>query len=246
MTSPIVTIFTCSYNKPSYIQDTIDSILGQTFTDFEYIILENSEDGKTRKIVHKNKDPRIRIIDVDFSEEERNKEYVESRLKNDYFPKANGKYIMVLADDDLYEPSCFEEHIKEFEKDKSQMANFHACRITYLNSDKPDEILPAVKTFGPHRSPHQRMDGSSIMFNKDLLTKITQPYFKSNWFDAHISDGLFLNKLARETIIYPINKILCIKRITKISTHTFIDNTGTPRFFRPKKGWGHPILKIKA
>jgi len=246
MISPAITIFTCSYNKPLYVQDAINSVLKQTFTDFDYVILENSNDGETRKIVHKNNDKRVRIIDIDFTDEERNKEYVESKLKNDYFPQAGGKYIMVLADDDMLEPTCFEDHIKEFARDKKQTANFHACRITYLDSNKPDEILPAVKTFGPHRSPHQRMDGGSIMFKKELLTKITQPFFKTNWFDAHISDGLFLNKLARETIIYPINKILYIKRITKVSTHTFIDNTGTPRFFRPKKGWGHPILKVKA
>lgn len=243
---PAITIFTCSYNKPPYVQEAINSVLKQTFPNFEYIILENSNDGKTRKIVHQTQDSRVRIIDIDFTDQERNKEYTESRLKNDYFPQAKGKYIMVLADDDMLEPTCFEEHIKEFERDNKQMANFHACRVIYLDSDKPDEILPAIETFGPHLSPRQRIDGGSVMFKKELFTKIPQPYFKCNWFDAHISDGLFLNKLARVTTIYPINKILYIKRITKVSTHTFIDNTGTPRFFRPRRGWGHPILKIKA
>lgn len=242
----MITIFTCSYNKPRYVSEAIASVLAQTCPDFEYVILENSDDGITRKIVHQTQDPRVKIIDVDFSNAERNKEYVESRLKNIYFPQAKGGYIMALADDDLLEPTCFEEHIREFSRDKTQIANFHACRITYLNSNKPDEFLPAIKTFGPHRAPHQRMDGGSVMFKKELLTKISQPYFKCNWYDAHISDGLFLNKLARVTTIYPINKILHIKRITKVSTHTFIDDTGIPRFFRPKKGWAHPILKIKA
>lgn len=218
--------------------------LNKTFPNFEYIILENSNDGKTRKIVHQTQDSRVRIIDIDFTDKERNKEYAESRLKNDYFPQARGKYIMVLADDDMLEPTCFEEHIKEFERNKKQMANFHACRVIYLDSDKPDEILPAIETFGSHLSSRQRIDGGSVMFKKELFTKIPQPYFKCNWFDAHISDGLFLNKLARVTTIYPINKILYIKRVTKVSTHTFIDNTGSPQFFRPRRGWEHPILKI--
>jgi glycosyltransferase involved in cell wall biosynthesis len=242
---PKVTIITCSFNKPQYVLDAINSVLKQTFCNFEYIILENSSDGKTRKIVHGVADKRVKIIDVDFSDKERNKIYVESRLKNIYFPLANGKYMMSLADDDMLEPTCFEEHLKEFEKDKSQIVNFHACRITYLDSDRPDEILPAVKTFGPHRSPLQRMDGGSIMFKKQLLDKIPQPYFKCNWFDAHISDGLFLNKISREVIMYPINKILHTKRVTKISTHTFIDDDGVARFFRPRRGWEHPLLNIK-
>lgn len=229
-----------------YVADAIKSVIGQTFTDFEYIILENSNDRVTRKIVHGFSDPRLNIINKDFTDRERNRIYVESRLKNDYFPMAKGKFIMCLADDDILEPTCFEEHLKEFEKNKDQIANFHATRIVYLDSDKPDEILPAVQTFGPDRSPHMRMDGGSIMFKKELLEEITQPFFKCNWYDAHISDGLFLNKLARVTAIYPINKILHTKRVTKVSTHTFIDETGKPKFFRPKSGGIHPFLKLNS
>lgn len=227
-----------------YVRDAISSVLAQTYPNFEYIILENSDDGVTRKIVHREKDSRVHIIDADFSAKDRNKIYVESYLKNTYFPKAQGKFIMNLADDDMLMPDCFAEHLEEFNRNSAHLVNFHSCRITYLNSHQPDEILPAVKTFGPHRSPLQRMDGGSIMFKKELLDRVSQPFFKCNWFDAHISDGLFLNKLAREVTIYPINKILHIKRVTKISTHTFIDAAGTSHFFRPKKGWLHPVLKI--
>lgn len=246
MSLPLVTIFTCSYNKPSFVPDAINSVLSQTMEDFEYIILENSTDKKTREIVHGFADKRLQIIDADFSSRERRRIYVESRLKNNYLPQARGKFIMTLADDDFLEPTCFAQHLSEFARDKKQIANFHACRIVYLNSKKAEEILPAIKTFGPHRAPHMRMDGGSIMFRRHLLAKLPQPYFKCNWYDAHISDGLFLNKIARSVTIHPINKILHTKRVTRISTHTYIDENGKMQFFRPKQfGWKHLNLDQK-
>ena len=95
---PKVTIFTCSYNKPLLIPDAIKSVLNQTFTDFEYIILENSTNPETREAVRNVKDKRINVIDVEFSDEWRNNQYAESRLKNIYSPQARGEYIMYLAE----------------------------------------------------------------------------------------------------------------------------------------------------
>jgi glycosyltransferase involved in cell wall biosynthesis len=243
MNSPTITIFTCSYNKPQYVLEAINSILDQTFTDFEYIIIENSDDGKTRKIVHSVKDKRIRIIDVDLDERRRNKNYAESLLKNKFFFEAKGKYLTSLADDDLLLPNCFEEHLKLFKK-TSQAANYHAYKIVYSDPDIPEEVVPATCVFGPEASPLLKTDGGAVMFQKTLLQKIPQPLFKCNWFDAHISDGLFLNKISKAFKIYPINKILHIKRVTEISTHTFVDGSGIRKFFRPKRGWNHPFLNI--
>lgn len=239
MNPPDVTIFTCSYNKPRYVADAINSVLNQTFANFEYVILENSNDKVTRKMVHGITDKRVNIIDVDFSDTERDRIYVESRLKNNYYPQARGQFIMYLADDDILEPTCFAEHIQEFAQHPDYQANYHGYKITYLDSHKPDDIKPAIKTFGPHRSPKERMDGGSLMFKKDLLEAIPDPYFKCNWHDAHISDSLFLHKLSTVAVFQPINQILHTKRVTKISTHTFIDEAGVPRFFRPQYGWEH-------
>lgn len=237
---PDITIITCSYNKPQYILDAVDSVLNQTFTDFEYLILENSNDGQTRDIVHTTHDPRVKIINVDVSDKERRRIYIESHLKNTHTPNALGKYVMYLADDDTLEPTCFEDHLKEFKRNPSQGANYHACKIIYLGSEKPDDVIPATLTFGPNRLPKERIDGGSVMFTKEIFSKLPQPFFKRNWFDAHISDTLFLNKLSRAATLHPINKILHTKRITPISVHTYINNQGIPWFFRPRHGFDRP------
>lgn len=230
----MISVFTCSYNKPQYVNDAIFSVLNQTYPDFEYIVLENSTDGKTRDIVHQNKDQRLKIIDVELSERERQKYYPESHLKNTYTPKARGEFIFYLADDDVLEPTCFEEHLKEFERDKPQDVNFHGWRVVYVGSEKPDELIGVSKRYGldTQRRPGRRLDGGAVMFKKELLSKISEPYFKLRWKDAHISDALFLNRLAQLATFYPINKILHTKRITEVSTHGFVDNAGSIGVYR--------------
>ncbi len=163
--------------------------------------------------------------------------YNKSGYINVYSPNALGKYIMYLVDDDILEPTCFEDHLKVFQRNKAQKANYHAYKIVYLGTNRPDDISPATKTFGPLCGPKERMDGGSLMFEKDILSQITRPYFKHNWFNAHISDSLFLDKLSKTVSSHPINKILHTKRITPISVHTYINDGGMPWFFRPRYGF---------
>ncbi len=227
--APTISIFTCSYNKPKYVAEAMQSVLNQTFSDFEYFILENSTDGITRNIVHNIKDPRIKIFDEDIGPQDRRKTYPESYLKNKYFPLASGRYIMTLSDDDLLMPNCFEEHIKEFNTGKNKRANFHAVRVVHLNGKVPENILPANRIFGGGRDPNTRIDGGAIMFEKSLLEDLKHltlplksgaayPPFRGIWNMAHISDGIFIRHLSLLTNIYPINKVLHIKRHTQEST----------------------------
>ena len=60
--SPKVSILTSVYNGEKYIKECIDSILNQTFYDFEYIILNDGSIDQTKNILEKYTDPRMRII----------------------------------------------------------------------------------------------------------------------------------------------------------------------------------------
>ena len=59
--SPKVSILTSVYNGEKYIKECVDSILNQTFTDFEYIILDDGSTDQTGKILESYTDTRLRI-----------------------------------------------------------------------------------------------------------------------------------------------------------------------------------------
>lgn len=61
--TPRVTVLMSVYNGERYLREAIESILGQTFTDFKFIIVNDGSTDSSRDIVLSYSDPRIRLID---------------------------------------------------------------------------------------------------------------------------------------------------------------------------------------
>ena len=60
---PKVTVLTCVYNGLPYLKEAIESTLSQTYTDFEYLIIDDaSTNPEVVKFIKKYKDPRIRFV----------------------------------------------------------------------------------------------------------------------------------------------------------------------------------------
>jgi glycosyltransferase involved in cell wall biosynthesis len=61
MTTPLVSVLLPVYNAQDYLKQSIDSILGQTFTDFELIIINDGSRDNSKVILDSISDPRIRL-----------------------------------------------------------------------------------------------------------------------------------------------------------------------------------------
>ena len=59
---PQVSVVTSVYNGEAYLEECVNSILNQTFQDFEYIILNDGSTDRTSEILDRYTDPRIRIV----------------------------------------------------------------------------------------------------------------------------------------------------------------------------------------
>jgi GT2 family glycosyltransferase len=59
---PQVSVVTSVYNGEAYLEECVNSILNQTFQDFEYIILNNGSTDRTAEILKSYSDPRLRIV----------------------------------------------------------------------------------------------------------------------------------------------------------------------------------------
>ena len=61
---PLILVLMPVYNTEKYLKEAIDSILGQTFSDFEFIIVNDGSTDSSREIILGYKDPRIKYFDL--------------------------------------------------------------------------------------------------------------------------------------------------------------------------------------
>lgn len=97
MSSPRVTVLMSVYNSEKYLREAIDSILNQTFKDFEFLITNDGSKDKSLQIIKDYKDKRIRLISRE------NKGLVASL--NEGIGLAKGEYIARQDSDDISVPT---------------------------------------------------------------------------------------------------------------------------------------------
>jgi glycosyltransferase involved in cell wall biosynthesis len=95
--TPKVSVVIPAYNRERYLADAIDSVLAQTFTDFEILIVDDGSRDRTVEIAQSYRDPRIRIV-----RHERNRGVAAAR--NTGVAEARGAYVAFLDSDDVAYP----------------------------------------------------------------------------------------------------------------------------------------------
>jgi glycosyltransferase EpsE len=107
MNSPVVSVIMATYNdKPSLLKIAIDSILSQTFTDWEFIIVDDSTEIETIELIdaYKNNDSRLIVIRDD-------KKIGFVPALNIGLRTAQGSFIARMDGDDISHPERFEKQI---------------------------------------------------------------------------------------------------------------------------------------
>jgi glycosyltransferase involved in cell wall biosynthesis len=94
--SGLVSVIIPTYNRASFIEAAIRSVLAQTYTDLELIVVDDGSSDETASLVAGISDPRFRYI--------RQPNRGRSNARNHALSLANGKYITFLDSDDLYLP----------------------------------------------------------------------------------------------------------------------------------------------
>ena len=94
MNQPVVSVLMPAFNAEKYIAQAVNSILQQSFTSFELIVLNDGSTDSTSQILQQFNDSRIRVIHLD-----QNQGLVKAR--NRLVDEACGKYIAFLDADDI-------------------------------------------------------------------------------------------------------------------------------------------------
>lgn len=91
--TPKVSVIMAAYNAEKYIREAIDSILFQTFTDFEFLIVNDGSTDSTKQVLKQCKDPRIQVF-------HQSNEGC-SAARNRAVSEARGEYIAIMDADDI-------------------------------------------------------------------------------------------------------------------------------------------------
>ena len=101
----LVSVIMANYNTPAeYLRESIDSILAQTYGDFEFIIVDDASTDGSAKTVGSYNDPRIRLI--------HNAENLGlTKSLNKALDVCRGEFIARMDSDDVSEPTRFEKQV---------------------------------------------------------------------------------------------------------------------------------------
>jgi glycosyltransferase involved in cell wall biosynthesis len=147
--APPVSIGMPVYNGEKYIKNALESILNQTFTDFELIISDNASTDGTRRIceAYASMDPRIRYYR---SERNRGASWNFNRV----FQLSSGKYFKWVAHDDLHAPDFLSRCFEILEKEPSVLLCHSRVKIIDEDGNFIQDYGIRLNT-GSHK-PHER------------------------------------------------------------------------------------------
>jgi len=109
---PLITVAIPTYNQPVLLKQTIESVLNQTFIDFELIIVDDCSTDNTENIVRSINDKRIKYYKTPINLRPPRSWNYAARL-------AQGKYFALLPHDDLWEKNFLRDMIVRIELSKN-------------------------------------------------------------------------------------------------------------------------------
>ncbi len=207
MEEKLVSIIMPTYNCGKFIQETIESVIAQTYKNWELIIVDDCSKDNTKEIVEKliKTDSRICYYKL-----EKNQGAAIARTKS--MEMAKGKYMAFLDSDDLWKEDKLEKQLKFMEEN-----NYNFTCTSYEQIDEDGKELDKVI------NPKQKADynrilldcpvgNSTVMYNVEKLGKFKVPNIRKRNDDA-----LWLQILKKEKYIYGMNEVLMQYRIRQNS-----------------------------
>jgi glycosyltransferase involved in cell wall biosynthesis len=131
---PTVSVVMSVYNSELYLAHALESILSQTFTDFELIVIDDGSTDGSAEILHSTSDPRLRVV-------EQNNAGL-TRSLNRGFALAKGEYVARIDADDTCLPGRLAAQVAYMDQHQATVLLGTAYRHVDLLRDRQVDIYP--------------------------------------------------------------------------------------------------------
>jgi glycosyltransferase involved in cell wall biosynthesis len=151
MQSPHVSVIIPTFNRADLVTEAVDSILAQTWTDLEIVVIDDGSEDDTREILAPYTD-RIRYI--------RQENRGLAGARNRGIEESRGRYLAFLDSDDLFEPELLEAVFETFERYPDAGAVFSAETEIDFDGNRLDRVF-TKKSPGPYFTPVSMLDADT-------------------------------------------------------------------------------------
>lgn len=204
LSNPLVSVILPVYNRIEYLEKAIDSVISQTYQNWELIIADDASDSPTQEMLDRYEPlPNVKII-------HNTKNIGLFPNLNQAIRQAQGLYIILLCSDDFLLPHCLENSVKLIASNSSVglvltafnmidangaeipsgSINYHDLMIpTPLEKLQPSNSVPLLLKWG---SINGNLTG--MCFKKELFDQIGG--FKENW--RHAADWEWVYRACAE------------------------------------------------
>ena len=213
-----------SYNKPQFVGRVIESILNQTFTDFELFLMDDNSNEETQKVIKTYlQDTRIKYFRSGVkSVSERTNSIRYAVLINKALDMAAGKYITYATDDNIYRPERLYKMVNYLDNKPEVQIVYCACNNIVIDERGriiKNSVLKAnsITWVAPCITDH-----CTVMHRKSILPVIYEKwgsYWDENPEFYLIGDARFFWRLNHFWPFYPLNVVLNDNYITEQSLH---------------------------
>ena len=133
---PLVSIITPSYNSEEFIKETIESVLNQTYDNWEMLIIDDCSTDKSLQLIKEyiKVDSRIKYL-------KNNQNNGPAVTRNIALSKVKGEYIAFLDSDDFWDKLKLEKQVEFMEKN-----NLEITHTDYFFTNSLGEIIKKVQT----------------------------------------------------------------------------------------------------
>lgn len=208
-----VSIIMPSYNTAQFIERSIESVVAQTYQNWELIIVDDCSSDNTDEVVSEIRDERIKYFKND-------KNYGAAYSRNKALREASGKWIAFLDSDDLWMPDKLEKQIRFMESNQ-----YHFSYTNYVEIDEDDQLTGMFVT-GPKKI------NKALMYTFNYMGCLTVMYDREFVGLVQIEDLKKRNdyalwiKVSHKSSAYLLNETLAQYRVRESSS--IMDRSKSP------------------
>ncbi len=207
MVDGLVSIITPSYNSVQFVSETIKSVLGQTYQDWELLIVDDcSKDNSVVTLqMFADIDKRIKVFSL--------KQNVgAAAARNVALANAQGQYIAFLDSDDVWENTKLEKQLT-FMKENQYAFTYSNYYVMLENGERTDNVIKAPYSLNYHQYLRNTIIGClTVVIDRKIVGDFRMPLIKSSHDMA-----LWLLIMKRGFKAYGLKEVLAGYRLVSTS-----------------------------